>query len=183
MLSCTRHLALLGLLTLGVACAAPPRETARPAPQPDLEQMVAALEVLAAGSAGMETTLRSLVPDAGQEPWRVSGEAADVQLAGFTSRDGYRIERVDVRVRGGGLDDAPLLLLHLGAMPCAKLGELARRVGAVRRVTIAPSPHVLEGSTGVSGYARDYGSRRIELLAPLEAPECVTLIGVHRPGS
>ncbi len=182
MLSCTRCFVLLGLLTLELACAAPARETARPAPQPDLEQMVAALGDLAAGSTGMEDTLRSLVPNAGYEPWQAAGEAADVQLAGFTSGDGYRIERVEVRVRGGGLDDAPLLLLHLGAMPCARLGELARRVGAAQRVTIAPSPHVPEG-TGVSGYARGYGSRRIELLAPLDAPECVTLIGVHRPGS
>lgn len=173
---------LLGLLMQGLACAAQPRATAPSSPPPDLERIVATLRDLAAGSAGLGQALQSLGPESGHEPLKESRGPKDLRLPGFTSRDGYRIESVEIRVRRGGLDGAPLLLLHLGTSPCAPVDELAKWVGADRQVSIAPSPHLQEG-VGVRGYARDYGTRRIELLATREALDCVALIGVHRPGA
>ena len=170
---------MLGMLTMGLACAARPSETARPAP-PDLRQIVTTLRDLAAGSTGLERALQSLGHAAPHETLEGSGEAEDLSWPGFTSRDGYRIETVEIRVRAGGVDAAPLLLLHLGATPCARVDELARWVGADRQISIAASPHRQE-SYGARGRARDYGTRRIELLADRDGPDCVTVIGVHRP--
>lgn len=182
MQTCLRLCCLLGVLTAASACAARPPASARPAAPPDLQGIVATLRDLAAGSTGLAQALQSLGRVPPHDTLGSSGNPGDLRLPGFTSGDGYRIETVEIRVRAGGLEGAPLLLLHIGTTPCAQVDELAGWIGADRKLSVAPSPHLPQG-IGARGYARDYGTRRIELLADRDGPDCVTVIGVHRPAA
>lgn len=69
-----------------------------------------------------------------------------------------------------------------GAGPVRESANLPARSAADRPISMPPSPHVQDGA-GVRGYARDYGQRRIELLADRDGLDCVTVIGVHRPSA
>ncbi|HZW19319.1 hypothetical protein [Luteimonas lutimaris] len=95
----------------------------------------------------------------------------------FESTDGYVVTDLEVRVRPGGFDTAPFILLHLSGDPCLPLESFARATGAVSEVFFPPSPHAAN-STSARGYelVTANGGKLVISSRGKSSPSCVTLI-------
>lgn len=111
--------------------------------------------------------------DLSREQWTYTVE--DLRTA-----DGYRIESFEVRVRQGGLDEAPFVLLYVDDTPCLPLRQFALAAGAHEQVEFPPSAHDPAGRW-VSGYARAFeGGGRFLVASGHDGWDCVTLMTAAR---
>lgn|SRR5690606_21411262 len=158
------------------ACADPLQRTGPE--HPAMEEVARLMRGFADGSipgsqlaAGLGVETSGI--DLSREHW--SFTAGDLPTA-----DGYRIESFEVRVRQGGFDDAPFVLLYVHDTPCLPFRQFALAAGAHERVEFPSSAHD-PASGWVSGYAHESESGgRFLVASGHDEWKCVTLMTAAR---